>query len=72
MGPYCNYCGRRCFLERVIPDGPLKGQSFILATCQPGMAHDLEVTGHTHETALNPVLQADAVAALAAEMRADR
>ena len=70
MGPYCRYCGRRCFLDRVIPGGLLKGRSFLLATCALGMAHDLESAGYTHETALNPVLQAEQVAALAAEMAA--
>lgn len=72
MGPYCNYCGRRCFLPRVIPGGPLKGRSFILAACPRGMALDLETTGYTHETALNPVMQEAAVEALAAEMREER
>jgi len=66
MGPYCNYCGRRCFLPRVIPDGPRKGESLILATCGAGMARDVEATGHTHETALNPVTQEAEVEALAA------
>lgn len=71
MGPYCNYCDRRCFLLRVIPDGPDKGRSLLLATCGAGMALDLETTGHTHETALNPVTQEEAVEALAAEMRGE-
>jgi hypothetical protein len=67
-GAYCKFCGHRCFVDRVIPDGPMKGWSGHLATCQGGMAHDLEVTGHTHETALNPVTQAIAVEALAARL----
>jgi hypothetical protein len=71
MGPYCKFCDWRCFLDRVIPGGPLKGRSFILATCPQGMALDLETTGYTHETALNPVTQAEAVEALAAEMRGE-
>lgn len=54
-GAYCQYCGHRCFVDRVIPDGPMKGWSGHLATCGPGMAHDLKVTGHTHLTAVNPV-----------------
>jgi hypothetical protein len=71
MGPYCDYCRRRCFLPRVIHTGPRQGESLLMATCGAGMAHDLEVTGHTHVTALNPVTQADAVAALATEMRGE-
>jgi hypothetical protein len=63
-GAYCKFCGHRCFVNRVIPDGPMQGWAGHLATCQGGMAHDLEMTGHTHETALNPVTQADAVEAL--------
>jgi hypothetical protein len=60
MGPYCNYCGRRCFLPRIIPDGPRRGESLILATCERGMAHDQAVTGHTHKTAINPVTDPEA------------
>lgn len=61
MGPYCNFCGQRCFVVRVIPDGPCTGWS----GCQRGMEHDLKKTGHTHLTALNPVTEPEAVAALA-------
>ena len=68
MGAYCTFCGRRCFLVRVIPDGPMKGRTFALATCLRGMEHDLARTGHTHVTALNPVTEPDAVAAVAAQM----
>jgi hypothetical protein len=69
MGAYCKFCGQRCFVVRVIPDGPCKGWSGCLATCQAGMMFDFGKTGHTHLTALNPVLEGEAVAALAAEMR---
>jgi len=55
-GAYCKFCGRRCFIDRVIPGGPLKGRSFHLATCPAGMAHDLKATGYTHQSAINPVL----------------
>lgn len=60
-GAYCNFCGRRCFLLRVIPSGPMKGWTGHLATCQDGMAHDLKVTGHTHLTAVNPITDPEAV-----------
>lgn len=66
MGSYCKFCDQRCFVVRVIPDGPGKGQSLCLATCQAGMMHDLKMTGHTHVTALNPATEPEAVAALAA------
>jgi hypothetical protein len=64
-GAYCRYCDRRCFVLRVIPGGPLKGRSFHLATCQPGMAHDLKATGFTHLTAVNPVTDPEGAAACA-------
>jgi hypothetical protein len=50
MGPYCKFCGQRCFLPRVLKDG----RSVILATCASGMKHDLKAVGETHGTAINP------------------
>ncbi|GAA3831528.1 hypothetical protein GCM10022380_57630 [Amycolatopsis tucumanensis] len=50
-GPYCRYCGHRCFVYRVLPDGSWAGH---MATCPEGAAHDREVTGHDHTTATNP------------------
>ena len=55
-GAYCRFCGRRCFVYRVIPDGPSKGWGGHLATCRDGMGHDLMKTGHTHITAINPAV----------------
>ena len=60
MGPYCKYCRRRCFLLRVLADG----RSMLLATCASGMAHDLAAVGQTHETAVNPITDPEAAAAL--------
>ncbi|WP_234343429.1 hypothetical protein, partial [Streptomyces sp. NRRL F-5123] len=57
-GAYCKFCGNRCFVYRIIPDGPQKGWAGHLATCAPGMAHDREKTGYDHTTATNPI-QAD-------------
>lgn len=57
MGPYCDYCKWRCFLIRVVPDGPSKGWSGLMATCTRGMEHDLKVLGHTHLTAVNPITE---------------
>jgi len=67
-GAYCKFCGQRCFVYRVIPDGPCKGWGGHLATCQRGMMHDFGETGHTHITAINPILEPDAAAAIAAEL----
>ena len=69
-GAYCKFCGTRCFVLRVIPDGPCKGWTGHLATCQRGMMHDFGKTGHTHITAVNPVTEHEAVAALVAAMPA--
>lgn len=63
-GAYCKFCTFRCFVLRVIPDGPEKGRSFHLATCHAGMMHDLKEVGHTHLTAVNPVTEPEAVAAI--------
>ena len=69
-GSYCKFCGHRCFVLRVIPDGPQKGWTGHLATCRGGMEHDLKETGHTHITAVNPVTEPEAAAAIAAEVKA--
>lgn len=66
MGPYCNYCGRRCFLLRVLKDG----RTMLLATCDKGMEHDRRVGGETHEDALNPATQPEEVAALVRTLQA--
>ena len=50
-GAYCHFCGRRCFVYRVLPDGSWAGH---LATCLEGMAHDRKMTGYDHTTAINP------------------
>ncbi|MGH8867106.1 MAG: hypothetical protein ACRDYU_03810 [Actinomycetes bacterium] len=57
MGPYCQFCDRRCFVLRVLPDGT----SLLMATCPRGMGHDRSVTGHTHETARNLLTDPEAV-----------
>ena len=55
MGPYCQYCGNRCFLPRALPPTVSAG-SWILATCPRGMARDrAKLGGHHHRTARNPV-----------------
>lgn len=57
MGPYCRYCDHRCFVPRVLPAAaspPFAGKDLIMATCARGMAYDLEQTGYTHLTAINP------------------
>lgn len=54
-GAYCKFCGQRCFVYRVIPDGPSMGWGGHLATCARGMELDRQITGHDHTTAVNPV-----------------
>lgn len=54
MGPYCQFCERRCFVFRVVPDGPRAGWSGLMATCLSGMTHDRKALGHDHTTAINP------------------
>lgn len=68
-GAYCKFCGHRCFVLRVIPDGPSKGRTIHLATCRDGMAHDLGEVGHTHVNAVNPVTEPEAAARIAAEVK---
>lgn len=47
MGPYCRFCGRRCFVERFVPGHYVT----ILATCRAGMEHDRKTTGYDFTTA---------------------
>lgn len=51
-GAYCQYCDRRCFVDRVLPDGSWSGH---MATCLQGMEHDRRETGYDHTTAINPL-----------------
>jgi hypothetical protein len=53
-GAYCRFCDHRCFVPRVLPDGPRKGTSLHLATCPKGMEHDRQQGGYDHTTAINP------------------
>ena len=50
MGPYCDYCDRRCFVPRQLRDG----RPTLLATCTGGMAKDFELVGEDHRSAINP------------------
>ena len=50
MGPYCDYCDKRCFVERVVPGRGL----LLMATCAAGRDHDQIMTGFNHVTAINP------------------
>ena len=68
-GAYCKFCDRRCFVLRVIPDGPQKGWTGHLATCRRGMEHDLKETEHTHLTAINPILEPEIARQIAEEVR---
>lgn len=53
------------------PDMP-DGREILMATCGKGMAHSLRACGQTHETALNPRTEPEAVAALRAALKAAR
>jgi hypothetical protein len=53
MGPYCKFCGHRCFVLRTLPDGSWTG---CMATCAAGMEHDRKETGYDHSTAVNAAL----------------
>ena len=50
MGPYCQFCDQRCFVERQLPSG----LHLLMATCQRGMAWDRDHCGYDHTTAINP------------------
>lgn len=53
-GAYCGFCGTRCFVYRIIPDGPSQG-GWHLATCRTGMEHDRRQTGgYDHTNTVNP------------------
>ena len=67
-GAYCNYCDRRCFVYRIVPDGPSKGWGGHMATCTDGMVHDLKALGHTYRTAVNPITEPEAAELIAAEV----
>lgn len=55
-GAYCKFCGHRCFVHRVIPDGPRGGWSGHLATCAAGKEHDRRSTGgYDADNSINPL-----------------
>lgn len=49
MGPYCNYCGQRCFVPREVPGSRVT----ILATCRIGALNDMLRLGVDYSTAQN-------------------
>ena len=42
MGPYCNYCDKRCFVDNKRKPGHL------LATCYHGQEHDKDILGYCY------------------------
>ncbi len=52
MGPYCKFCGNRCFVH--MPTGTSAhilqayGSSTIVATCQRGQEFEKEKTGYCY------------------------
>lgn len=64
-GAYCKFCDRRCFVLRVVPNGPMSGWAGHMATCQRGMEHDRTVLGgHDSRTSVNPVTDPEAAEAV--------
>ena len=58
MGAYCRYCGHRCFVYRIVPDGPRKGWAGHMATCRRGKEHDRAAFGgYDCDNSINPMLQ---------------
>lgn len=56
-GAYCRFCDHRCFVWRIVPDGPRKDWSGHMATCAPGAEFDRsQLGGFDHSTSINPVL----------------
>lgn len=53
MGPYCNYCGNRCFVHmpEKIPEHIFKayGRYVIIATCPAGQAFEKEKVGYCYD-----------------------
>lgn len=64
MGPYCKFCGNRCFVHRVMPaDSTWRpGEPVILATCPRGKASSRDLSGYDADTAINPDERPDAAA----------
>ena len=57
MGPYCEHCGRRCFVHRQIIIGDTEEPlwSGYMPTCQEGASRDRARLGQNHTTAHNPL-----------------
>lgn len=52
-GAYCDYCGHRCFVYRLVPGTHITH----LATCADGAAHDRAHLGLDYTTAINPLAE---------------
>ncbi len=59
MGPYCNFCKRRCFLHfpQDTPDHILKayGTSTIIATCQSGQEFERQKVGFCYDDIIEEI-----------------
>ena len=57
-GAYCQFCGHRCFVDRVLPVDAQpaynSGRRLHMATCLRGADFDRRVTGYDYRTAINP------------------
>jgi hypothetical protein len=51
MGPYCNYCDKRCFVDNTRKGG------YLLATCPKGQEHDKKVLGYCYSEILDELVK---------------
>lgn len=49
MGPYCNYCGERCFTFNPFARSEIVPGPILLATCRLGCEHDYETLGYSFD-----------------------
>ena len=61
MGPYCKFCGQRCFtyFPAGTPDHMLKAYSpnvTIIATCPAGQAFEKEKIGYCYDDIKNAIV----------------
>jgi hypothetical protein len=62
MGPYCNFCGERCFchMPQETPEHILKayGTSTIIATCAAGQAFEKQKVGYCYDDIIKAIKDA--------------
>lgn len=53
MGPYCQFCGRRCFVERQAVVAGKVIWAGVMATCSQGKAQDRSILSQDADNAHN-------------------